>query len=221
MTAHFDFPGELDSIGTFDSSSHMDFDNSPSFESVNSASGNIQTVSPKDVLMDAATQSAPSSGAFTNFYTPKTYTFDHSPQYDFSADTSPLYHDEDLGAEAENWGSLFPEEDVQQSVENSPAIASIASPMARTTSSPGQQSLSVGGKSSRRTKPLKHLNHAAETDPVAKKRMKNTEAARKSRAKKETERSGMASEIARLNMELEKTKTELAHYKALLDQRFQ
>ena len=207
-------------------SSHSDLDlfggvsnisfNMSSFGSseLNAPCANVQTVSPKDVF--AESQSAPPSSAMTNLSTPQTYTFD-SPGIVHSTDTSPMFYDDDeLDQDTENWGSLFPTDnmtDVQSSIE-------LSSPtMQRTRSSPGSHERHpsvVGLKPRRKEKPLPPINIDDENDPVVKKRKKNTEAARKSRQKKVQRFDAMQEEIDELKHVTEQYKDEVNHLKTLL-----
>ncbi|KAI4149792.1 MAG: hypothetical protein LQ340_004445 [Diploschistes diacapsis] len=232
MTTDFDFGGDLTSSPDFapfhaQATSNLNFDNL-SFDSVNSSNANPQTVSPKDVVMDVGF-SAPQSAVLTNLSTPQTLSWD-SPFGDpaFSNNTSPIFddYDEELDAAASDWPSLFPSEfpdEVKQSIEN-PSPASDNSPsastMTRNQSSPGQRHSSVSGvkKSRGRGKPLPDLDPEKVDNPVIKKRVRNTIAARKSRNKRAMEREAHLEEIAQLRHELDQTKAELERYKSLFKQ---
>lgn len=159
------------------------------------------TVSPKDLMMDA---SAPPSTSFTDLSTP----FFDSPGY-FSQETSPMFPgDNELAPGHEEWESLFPVNDGFSSTNLDDLSAAVSappktvppppSPMVRAASSPGQSTgtsrngsststtkhSSISGVGShRRTKPLPPIKYDPD-DPVAVKRARNTEAARKSRARK-------------------------------------
>ena len=191
----------------------------------NSEPTTFTTVSPQELTMNANhLTSAPSGDFFTNQSTPGSEIFDspyagYSNHYIGTNDTLISNLDDELGPESSAWGSLFPSE--MPSLDTSAPVTSIEheSPvaMSRTASSSGRFSSSVGiAKSSRRvTKPLAPLNPDLETDPRNKKRMKNTEAARKSRAKKETERGEFMAENARLRKELELKEQDLAYWKGI------
>lgn len=194
----FDFTQYLDGAG--------DMVASDSFSAINAT-----TVSPKDLFAD----SVPPSTAFTNLTTPGS-TFLETPDDDYQ--TSPALFTQD--ARADNWFSLFPDQDTS---------AAAGADMVRTTSassacqimvhpggesktrkrssantspvgfnSPAVRHSSVAGVSSRkRDKPLPPIM-VDETDAVALKRARNTAAARKSRAKKVEERDGLEVKIAAL-----------------------
>lgn len=188
------------------------------------------TVSPKDLMGD----SAPPSTSFTDLSTP---SFD-SPGY-FSQDTSPLFAaDAELGPGHESWDSLFPVNDAfsNSNLDEANLLTTSSklskdvppsSPMIRNGSSPGQspsvsrgsgsgsgrQSSVSGVNSRRREKPLKPLNYDA-TDPVAVKRARNTEAARKSRARKVERQDQMERRIADLEKSLEEAMEREAYWKA-------
>ena len=189
------------------------------------------TVSPKDLMMD---NSAPPSTSFTDLSTP---SFE-SPGY-FSQNTSPMFPAElELSAGHEGWDSLFPPTD-----ESFPAIYDAdsldiatttlseskqanppASPMIRKLSSPGQSPAprgvtkhsSVSGVNARQRKPLPPIKYDME-DPVAMKRARNTEAARKSRARKLKRQDGMESRIAELEKKLEEAQQREQYWKALAE----
>ena len=233
MTTDFDFTMGADmksstpypSFDTNVADVSIDF-NTSSFESVNSPAVNLQTVSPKDVLMDTS-YPAPPSAALTNLSTPQTQTWD-SPFIAHSTDTSPLFsaydNDADLGPEANNWESLFPNEpamqpDVKPTIEAASPVDSLASTeMSYTHSSPGgRRSATSGVKKTRgRKQPLPELDPESAKSPLDKKRIKNTLAARKSRGKKFNEREDHLSEIQQLKHELNQTKAELERYRTAL-----
>ena len=166
-----------------------------------------QTVSPRDLLIDYP--SAPPSSAFTNLSTPQTYTFDSPSNMVHSTDTSPMFQTDELDDDADNWASLFPTEDTNE-VQSSIETTSASPAMQRTVSSPNQHvrhSSISGVKSRKRDKPLPTLDYNREADPVVRKRMKNTEAARKSRAKKQERFDLMQDRIDYLEAEVEHWKT--------------
>lgn len=184
------------------------------------------TVSPKDLMMDA---SAPPSTSFTDMSTP---SFE-SPGY-FSHDTSPMFPtDQELAPGHEEWESLFPANDGFAALEefNVPMalpskMASPAEPMIRKSSSPGQSPLpkSLSAKHSassgirKREKPLPPLRFD-NSDPVAVKRARNTEAARKSRARKLERQEEMERRIAELEKSLEEAQQREQYWKALAQAR--
>ena len=229
MTTDFDFAADgLHSTPSdfFDATSagNISFDN-PSFDSVNSSTSNVQTVSPKDIVMDV-NFTAPPSAALTNLSTPQTLAWDSPFEAALhSNDTSPIFYDndEDLGAESANWTSLFPTEspsDIKPSIEAASPVVDGSPTMTRTHSSPGGRLSSVAGvkKSRSRNKPLVDLHPEHEPDAATKKRMRNTLAARKSRDKRARERDDHLDEIDQLRHELDQTKAELDRYKALFKQ---
>ena len=188
------------------------------------------TVSPKDLMMDA---SAPPSTSFTDLSTP---SFE-SPGY-FSQNTSPMFPaDLELGTGHEGWDPLFPttEEsfpavydadslDIAATLSETKPGKPPASPMIRNLSSPGQSPApnrvtkhsSVSSVSSRSRKPLPPIKYDAE-DPIALKRARNTEAARKSRARKLKRQDDMESRIADLEKMLEESQQREQYWKALAE----
>ncbi|KAJ5449026.1 bZIP transcription factor bZIP-1 [Penicillium cf. griseofulvum] len=184
-----DFPGSMDSPLSFnDLGLANDF-----------ASGPPGTISPKDLMMDA---SVPPSGTFTDLSTP---SFE-SPG-NFSQNTSPMFTDMDIAGH-EEWPSLFDHTSdplnafdfatldaaaAFSTEEKKPALSipmSPVSPRAKRSmaSSPVPASgavkhSSVAGVNARSRKNLSPIEFDP-NDPVAAKRARNTEAARKSRAKK-------------------------------------
>lgn len=161
---------------------------------------NGQTALPFDPL--PATEMAFNDGRHQFFNSPSTNTsYQPTPdsQYLHTGSTGFTSLDAELGPDASNWSSLF----------------EAAPPMSRTTSGT-RFSSSVGiTKTTRRaTKPLKALDPESVADPKDRKRMKNTEAARKSRAKKEDERAKMEAEIARLKEGMANAQAEAEIWKA-------
>ena len=183
------------------------------------------TVSPKDLFND----SIPPSASFTNLTTPGS-TLIETPDEDYQ--TSPLFNDSFGvdGHSADNWFSLFPDD-------NGPLNHSAAPPMSRTASassahqvvvhpggegnrkrsstatmspatfSPATKHSTVAGVNARkRDKPLPPIV-VDESDAVALKRARNTAAARKSRAKKVMERDDLEKEISDLKAEVEHWKS--------------
>ncbi|KAL4811195.1 hypothetical protein BDV18DRAFT_6653 [Aspergillus unguis] len=191
------------------------------------------TVSPTDLFMDA---SAPPSGSFTDLSTP---SFE-SPGY-FSQDTSPMFGtDMDIGTGHEEWDSLFPPQDalsmpmgfdftepktqritsalaeeVKMDEPLSPAVKSVSSPIRSPASSRSSvvKHSTVAGVNARRSKPLPPIKFD-EADPIAAKRARNTEAARKSRARKLERQGDMERQIAELKKQLGETRQELEYWKA-------
>ncbi|PGH01561.1 hypothetical protein AJ80_08996 [Polytolypa hystricis UAMH7299] len=198
------------------------------FASVNDAASGAHTVSPKDLIMDS---SAPPSASFTDMSTP---SFE-SPGY-FSHDTSPLFADADLAVGHEEWESLFPAEpSLSATVLDDAAIAAALSkaepaplPLARTASSPGQsprtgrastKHSSVSGvKPRNRDKPLPPIKYDV-SDPVAVKRARNTEAARKSRARKAEHQEVLERRIADLEKSLEESQQREEYWKSVAEAR--
>ncbi|CAG8079410.1 unnamed protein product [Penicillium nalgiovense] len=186
-----DFPAGMDSALSFnDLGLANDF----------SSEGPSGTISPKDLMMDA---SVPPSGTFTDLSTP---SFE-SPG-NFSQNTSPMFADMDIAGH-EEWPSLFdhssdplnafdlatldvaaafPTEEKKKSA--MPIPMSPVSPRAKRSvasspvpaSGPTKHS-SIAGVNARARKNLSPIAFDP-NDPIAAKRARNTEAARKSRAKK-------------------------------------
>lgn len=194
--------------------------------------GPTGTISPKDLLMDA---SAPPSTSFTDLSTP---SFE-SPGY-FSQDTSPLFAtDMELAPGHEEWDSLFPTQDTfsampfdSTALDAATAAASkpqeeevpMPSPKARSPScapSPTSSRASikpstVAGVNARQRKPLPPIKFDS-CDPVAMKRARNTEAARKSRARKLERQDDMERRIAQLEKSLEESQQREQYWKALAE----
>ncbi|KAI1995520.1 General control protein [Ophidiomyces ophidiicola] len=224
LGALLDFSAETYAEG-FRSPEDCDLFDSPkvmNFASVNTVS---TTVSPKDLMLDS---SAPPSASFTDLSTP---SFD-SPGY-FSQDTSPLFGMEELGPGHENWESLFPADSVlakmDTKVEDKPAMApASAPPMTRTPSSPGaspkagrvstRPSSISGVKPRNRDKPLPPIVFET-ADPIAAKRARNTEAARKSRARKVEAQDKMERRIAELEKDLAECQQREAYWKSVAEAR--
>ena len=186
------------------------------FEPINhpaSAPESVQTISPKDIMVD----SAPASATFTNLTTPGT-SYLESPLYMAgSTDTSPLFAEDTLGADADNWPSLFGDDNAHHVADQttsraveSPLSNHVALQMSRNASSPGKSStrssqqgphsFTSGVNAKRRDKPLPAITIADPEDTVAVKRARNTMAARKSREK----RVKRTDELLARNAELEK-----------------
>ena len=173
------------------------------------------TVSPKDLFNN---ESIPPSASFTNLTTPGS-TFIETPDQDYQ--TSPLFNDS-IGVDghsADNWYSLFPDDNgpiaqpapmsrtasassghqivVHPGGEGNRKRSSTAT-MSPATFSPATKHSTVAGVNARkRDKPLPPIL-VDEHDQVALKRARNTAAARKSRAKKVSERDEMEERISQL-----------------------
>ncbi|RLM00493.1 hypothetical protein CFD26_108387 [Aspergillus turcosus] len=193
------------------------------------------TISPKDLFMDA---SAPPSTSFTDLSTP---SFE-SPGY-FSQDTSPMFPtDLELGPGSEEWGPLFPAQDdistafhstaldvalalsqpepaKEVSVPPSPSVRNSASPApSPAPSRSGVKHSTVAGVNARQRKPLPPIK-VDPSDPVALKRARNTEAARKSRARKLERQDEMERRIRELEKSLEEAQQREQYWKALAQNR--
>ena len=238
---------EIDLSGLFDLSGNQfvdEFESTPDlimfppkdmprsgFTAVNDSPVNpLGTVSPTDLFKDT---SAPPSTSFTDMSTP---SFE-SPAL-FSQDTSPVIAtDHELGPGAERWESLFPNdgfsdplEDVTTVVDSLAKSGLPTSPMIRTASSPGgspnmtnghdssRHSSVSGVNSRRRDKPLPPIKYDA-MDPVAAKRARNTEAARKSRARKIERQDAMERRISELEEQLKEVKRSEQYWKTLAQTR--
>ncbi|KAL4791301.1 hypothetical protein BDV19DRAFT_312661 [Aspergillus venezuelensis] len=185
------------------------------------------TVSPSDLFMDA---SAPPSASFTDLSTPS-----FSPAC-FSQDTSPMFGtDMDLAPGHEQWDSLFPADDgmsmpfdqaafdaaaasfvdVKAETPVSPTVKSVSSPARSPNTSRGSivKHSTVAGVNARRSKPLPPIKFD-ESDPVAAKRARNTEAARKSRARKLERQGVMEQRISDLQKELEEARQLVEFWKS-------
>lgn len=172
------------------------------------------TVSPKDLFND----SIPPSASFTNLTTPGS-TFIETPDEDYQ--TSPLFTDSiGVDGHGENWFSLFPDDNgpisqpaptMSRTVSASSGHQIVVHPggegnrkrsstatMSPATFSPATKHSTVAGVNARkRDKPLPPIV-VDEHDSVALKRARNTAAARKSRAKKVSERDDMEGRIEEL-----------------------
>ncbi|KAA8644592.1 amino acid starvation-responsive transcription factor GCN4 [Aspergillus tanneri] len=185
------------------------------------------TISPKDLLMDA---SAPPSTSFTDLSTP---SFE-SPGY-FSQDTSPMFAtDMELVPGHEEWDSLFPPQDAfsvafdstsleistlpskktEESSPPSPRVRSTVSRAPSPSSKAATKPSTVAGVNARQRKPLPPIKFNSD-DPVALKRARNTEAARKSRARKLERQDEMERRIAELEKSLEEAQQREQYWKAL------
>ncbi|PGH02191.1 hypothetical protein GX51_04765 [Blastomyces parvus] len=212
-----------------------DFVSSPGvidFTSINDSvkMGNPATVSPKDLMLDAA---FPPSTSFTDISTP---SFD-SPGY-FSQNTSPLFFaDADLAPGHEHWDSLFPADShsstiveqpskcptsISESHSSSPAVkSSDCSPeeSPRPNGRPSIRHSSISGvKPRHREKPLPPIEYDP-ADATAAKRARNTEAARKSRARKLELQMQMEQKIAELEASLAESRKREAYWKSVAEAR--
>ncbi|PKX92540.1 amino acid starvation-responsive transcription factor GCN4 [Aspergillus novofumigatus IBT 16806] len=182
------------------------------------------TISPKDLFMDA---SAPPSTSFTDLSTP---SFE-SPGY-FSQDTSPMFPtDLELGPGSEEWGPLFPAQDDFSTAFDSTALDVALALSQPETKLPKEVSVppspAVRDSASPAPSPapsksgVKHSTVAGvdPSDPVALKRARNTEAARKSRARKLERQDEMERRIRELEKSLEEAQQREQYWKALAQNR--
>ncbi|PGH32680.1 hypothetical protein GX50_04527 [[Emmonsia] crescens] len=226
-----DFPANLTAEDFVPSPGAMDF------TSINDPPkmGNPVTVSPKDLMLDAA---FPPSTSFTDISTP---SFD-SPGY-FSQNTSPLFFaDSDLAPGHEHWDSLFPSDthgsitlekstNYAQNLSHSiSASHSSSSPALKSSDSSAEESPRPNGRSSvrhssvsgvkprHREKPLPPIEYDPK-DTTAAKRARNTEAARKSRARKLELQMHMEAKIAELEASLAESRKREAYWKSVAEAR--
>lgn len=194
------------------------------------------TISPQDLMMDA---SAPPSASLTDLSTP---SFE-SPGY-FSQDPSPMFTELEFPPGHEQWDPLFPTNDTDAfsaafdstamevaaampppkasvlSVPPSPVVNVPSSPAPQLAPSPSPSRASstkpssVAGVNARQRKPLPVIKFDS-NDPVAMKRARNTEAARKSRARKLQRQDELEHRIAELESSLEESQKREAYWKAL------
>ena len=199
----------------------------------NLSTSNATHVSPRDLQLDP-NASAPPSTTFTNNSTPS--LFDTVDPAESIYGTSPLQNaDSDLfgNTDTGNWFSLFPDDGtvpmnskLDQSFTNETSTSS-ASPMARVKSSPGDSPATPGGRGSfnhsstngvnprnSRGKPLPPVQFDP-TDPIAAKRARNTEAARKSRQRKMQHVGELEATIADLEAQRDEFKQESEKWKAM------
>ncbi|EKG19476.1 Basic-leucine zipper (bZIP) transcription factor [Macrophomina phaseolina MS6] len=228
----------FEGVTPFDTLNMVDFDwdtyNSASgFTSINDSMvgsiGTAATVSPKDIFNDPLA-SAPPSSAFTNLTSP---SINESPYIGDSYDTSPTFGDGDLSAN--NWYSLFPEEDkpaatadsLQRTVSNQsftqssssnsspkPVVLDAASRRKSSTNSPAVLTQNAGVSKPRRRKgPLPPITVTDPSDKVALKRARNTLAARESRQRKYEHVQELEKRIAELEEEQKKASDEAEKWK--------
>lgn len=202
-----------------------------SFTAVNNGTGatSTSTVSPKDLFNDFI-GSAPASAAFTNLTSP-----DMTPFMDgHSTDVSPMFmNTDDLGANTDNWFSLFPESGSATEAATAPPMqrndsnitdgSAGDSPMITldehnfrrkpSTNSPGhgRHSSISGVKPRRRKAPLMPISVDKE-DKVAVKRARNTLAARESRQRKLDHLGSLEARIKELEEREQELKSTLAQY---------
>lgn len=179
---------------------------------------NSVTVSPQDLTLD---NSAPPSASTTELPTPPF----HSPAC-FSTDPSPIINTEtDLFPEQETWEPLLPADEFNSFPLDLPKPA--PKPKPRVSVSPSTRTKSpstpsrgitkpspVSGVSGRQRKKLPEIVYDPK-DPVAAKRARNTEAARKSRARKTERHDTMEAKIARLEQELEDSRRREEYWKGV------
>ncbi|GKZ34560.1 hypothetical protein AbraIFM66950_004874 [Aspergillus brasiliensis] len=187
------------------------------------------TVSPKDLFFDA---SAPPSTTFTDLSTPPLDT----PGF-FSQNTSPMINTEmDLNAVPEEWESLFPQDGFSLDLDSAalelaaslqqpkatgppptPVIRASASPAPASSPAPSRQGTkhsTVAGVNARQRKPLPPIKFDS-ADPAAMKRARNTEAARKSRARKLERQGEMERRIEELERMLEESKQREEYWRSM------
>lgn len=173
-------------------------------------SESIQTVSPKDIMVD----SAPPSTTFTNLTTPGTSYVDSPYCLDVSADTSPLFDSDNLASESNTWPSLFNDDFTDVSAPVNSRVLDVAPKMSPIGSSPGQSSSRGGSNqgrhssgsgvsSRRRDKPLPVITVDDPHDIVAVKRARNTLAARKSRQKRLEQSEQLMKQVEDLEVQVE------------------
>lgn len=180
------------------------------------------TVSPQELFISG--DSFPPSATFTELSTP---SLENSGA--FSYNTSPMIADDDTFGQ-QVWSSLFPEvPGIIPSVEESkPEVAQAAPALTRaakvTVSKLASSPISATGASKPSTvagitRPRKELSPIAfdPKDPVAAKRARNTEAARKSRAKKLERQMCAEARIADLEQQIADRDAVIAKLKAQLD----
>ena len=222
----FDFDKFTSSVPDAHTDGHYDgsLDFGAQFEPINTPApaqaSNLQTVSPKDLMVDS--MSAPPSGAFTDLTTPGTSTFE-SPYMANSSETSPLFTEESFNEDPDQWPSLFePHEELSNNAPAprytaSPTTAHVAPKMSRNDSSPGQSSsrsshqgrhsFAAGVAPRRRDKPLPAITVEDPNDTVAVKRARNTLAARKSREKRVERTEALINQVNQLEEQVEKWKS--------------
>lgn len=210
-----------------------DFAWESNFTAINTGVSSAQTVSPKDLFNDGL-GSAPPSTAFTNLTSPD---INESPYIADSYECSPLFQDSnDIGADTNNWYSLFPDSteksganpmerqtsnvslgEQTSSSGNSPLVMDAtnyrrqsSNPMSPRNSAVARHSSSAGVKKRRNKGPLPPI----EVDPgdkIALKRARNTLAARDSRQRKLVHVEALERRIAELEEREQALKDTLAN----------
>ncbi|KAJ5107916.1 hypothetical protein N7456_004591 [Penicillium angulare] len=189
------------------------------------------TISPKDLMFE----SIPPSGTFTDLSTPPfdspgTFSQNPSPLFtdvDFMGqdDWTPLFHDGlavntasglfDTDASAFNVPAMEPKKEVQPSIEMSPAPKRLSLKSSPISATGATKHSSISGIS-RQRKDLSPVEFDP-SDPIAAKRARNTEAARKSRAKKLARQTTAESRIKDLEDKLAQRDELIANLQAQLD----
>lgn len=136
------------------------------------------------------------------------------------AGTSPMFEETEL--DSENWSSLFEPSELEMP---KPKIKMESSPMVISKRSASEAELEpvdhlgvTSYKRKERTQPLEEIVIDS-ADPVASKRARNTEAARRSRARKMERMSQLEDKVEALQDEKESLQQEVARLKAMLAQR--
>ncbi|KAJ5183697.1 hypothetical protein N7492_001313 [Penicillium capsulatum] len=185
------------------------------------------TISPKDLMFE---HSVPPSGTFTDLSTPP---FD-SPGT-FSQNPSPLFTDVDFGQE--EWAPLFHDGSASNAFDASFDVAAALAESRKPEIPPSPVSFTAPKRAAVKSSPIsatgttKHSSSAGisrqrkdlspvefdPNDPVAAKRARNTEAARKSRAKKLARQNNAESRIQELEEQLAQRDEIIANLQAQLD----
>jgi general control protein GCN4 len=180
--------------------------------SVSSATTNMGTVSPQDLLIQEPFMSTPNSAALTALTSPSIYN--ESPEFGDGYDVSPNFGsgDFDTGS-TDAWFPLFPQANPQKpaSAEDSPATksddlelsAALGHRRKSSAASPtsSRPSSVAGVNSRRRDKPLPPIIIEDPSDTIAMKRARNTLAARKSRERKAARLEELEEKISKLTAE--------------------
>jgi hypothetical protein len=185
------------------------------------------TISPKDLMFDG---SVPPSGTFTDLSTPP-----YDSPATFSQNPSPLFTDVDYMGQ-EDWAPLFHDASTAGNVFD--AQFDVAAALAQTQQKPEPEPVSPAPKrlSPAKASPIpatgstKHSSVSGisrsrkelspidfdPTDPIAAKRARNTEAARKSRAKKLERQAGAERTISDLRKQISDRDATIAKLQAQL-----